>query len=102
MYISVHWSYYMYACFSCLSSAGAVQVNTSQQLAELRQAHPVLFLMAHEGQELFDRDWHSIFSKVAREQALMGKFVYTTNTDIVKVSFPLIVGGLQCLIWKVS
>ena len=63
-----------------------IRVNTSQQLVDLQTSYPVLFLLVHEGEEEVDRDWQSAFSQVAREKALKGKFIYTTNPDVVKVS----------------
>ena len=58
-------------------------MDTPQQLSELRRAHPVLFLLVHDGEE--DRDWHSTFTKVAMEKALRGRFCYTTEPGIVEV-----------------
>ena len=58
-------------------------MNTSRQLAELHKTHPVLFLLAHD-QEI-DINWQSTYAQVAREKALSGRFLVTTDPDVVKV-----------------
>lgn len=80
-------------------SAGVTQVSTGSELAEHLEANPVIFLLVHEGEEEFDRDWQGTFSKVAREKALRGKFFFTTNPEIVKVHVQLYihVQYLQCM-----
>ena len=64
-------------------SAEVTRVNTTQQLSELRKAHPVIFLLVHDWE--VDRDWHGTYTKVAMEKALRGKFCYTTEPGIVEV-----------------
>ena len=59
------------------------EVSTASQLSELQHAHPVLFLLAHDGQR--DPDWHYSYSHMAQEKGLLAKFSYTTKTDLVEV-----------------
>ena len=69
--------------FSLLSSSKIDRVNTTQQLSDLQKNHSVLFLLVHD--EEVDADWHSVYVKMASEKALIAKFAFTTEPDIVKV-----------------
>ena len=66
-----------------LSSSKIDRINTTQQLSDLQKNHSVLFLLVHD--EEVDADWHSVYVKMASEKALIAKFAYTTEPNIVKV-----------------
>ena len=68
-----------------LSSSKIDLVNTTQQLSDLQKNHSVLFLLVHD--EEIDADWHSVYMKIASEKALVAKFAYTTEPDVVKVRY---------------
>ena len=65
-------------------SSRVLHVETTGELEELRRNNSVSFLLIHD--QDVDRDWQRTFTKTAREKALVAKFAYTTNPDIIMAS----------------
>ena len=70
-------------CAILMHSNTVARVNTTDQLVELQENHPVLFILVENGE--IDRDWHSLYWRLAQEMTLLGKFVFTLDPNIVKV-----------------
>lgn len=58
------------------------RVNSTEHLAELRAAHPNLFLLAHDTE--LDKDWHGTYMRIAISKLAKGRFAYTVNPAIVE------------------